>query len=82
MKSSIKFDDYSDLEDLDTDIVGIETRYILDGASNLSQAAELARTFAEYLEGLEADGYELVEVISQGKGIASQDVVSSDDSLF
>lgn len=81
MSSNIKFDDYS-LDNLDVDIVSIESRYVLDGASTLSEAAELARFFAEYLENLEAEGYELTDVISQGKGRASQDIVETIDSLF
>lgn len=82
MKSSIKFDDHlSGVDDYDADMMAIESRYMLDGASTLAEAADLARAFAEYLEELEANGYELIEIISQGKGQASQDV-QSEDSLF
>jgi hypothetical protein len=82
MKSNIKFDDHlSEIDDYDADLVGIESRYMLDGATTLAEAADLARIFADYLEELEANGYELVEVISQGKGKASQHI-DSEDSFF
>lgn len=77
MSSNIKFDDYSS-----DDVIGIESRYVLDGAASLMEAADLARSFADYLEALEAEGYELTDIITKGKGRVSQDVSELQNTLF
>lgn len=48
----------------------IRGRYILDGADNLLEAAELARDYANFLEGLAAEGFELRSTIDDDFGYA------------
>jgi len=58
-------------ESLDVNTVVVRAQYILDGASSLGEAADMARAFADYLDGLSEDGYELVEMIQDDRGFAS-----------
>jgi hypothetical protein len=48
----------------------IRGKWILDGADNLVEAAEMARAYADFLEGLASDGYTLRASIEDDYGFA------------
>lgn len=50
--------------------VFIHTKWILDGADTLSEAAEAARAFADFLDSLQDDGFVLMDTIEDGNGFA------------
>lgn len=56
---------------LDVTTFPIRAQYILDGASTLEDAADMARAFADYLDALREQGYELVDMIQDDKGFAA-----------
>lgn len=64
-------DDIQSLGSLDVNTVIVRARYILDGASSLEDAADMARAYADYLDGLKDQGYELVNMIQDDKGLAA-----------
>lgn len=59
-----------DDNEIDYGFVVIKAQYILDGASSMLEAADMARAFADYLESLSDDGYELKAPIQEDRGIA------------
>lgn len=63
-----QINDEDDVEDFST--FTIRGKYILDGADTLLEAAELARDYASFLEGLVAQGYELRATIDDDYGFA------------
>lgn len=81
--SLIKFSNYN-LDHEDDGEITINPRYILDGASTLSEAAELAEAYADFLRDLESNGYQLEDVIQRGLGIAANNPVANDetDAIF
>lgn len=48
----------------------IKAKWILDGASTLEEVAEMARLYAEYVETLIAQGYELRSPVVDDYGYA------------
>ena len=46
----------------------IRAKWIMDGATNLPQAAQLVREFADHLDILAAQGYQLREEINDDYG--------------
>jgi hypothetical protein len=80
MKSDLTFDEYSDF-DTDSELL-ISSEFILDGASTLEDAAEMARNYADYLEDLANEGYELMGTISQGKGHITLEPVEVEESIY
>lgn len=62
--------------------VAVETRYILDGATTLQEAIELSKSFTNYLEDLEAEGFELIDAIYRGKGLVSLYAPEKEEELF
>lgn len=79
--NNIKFDDY-DLDIENFNKIDLECKYILDGATTLDEAMELVNGFMAYLQELESNGFELEDVIVQGKGRVTLDPIPSEDSLF
>lgn len=69
--SFIISDEEEDLDTLDVETVAVRAQYILDGASTLEEAADMARAFADYLDSLADNGYELVGMIQDDRGMAS-----------
>jgi hypothetical protein len=61
--------DFIDEDDNESSFV-IRGKWILDGSDNLLAAAEMARNYADFLEGLYEDGYELVGTIDNDYGFA------------
>lgn len=69
------FDDLltEDIDELDEEVdhkVVIRGRWVLDGATTLLEAAEMAREQADYFEQLHELGYELTGVIDDDYGLA------------
>lgn len=60
-----------DFDTLDVESVAVRAQYILDGASTLEEAADMARAFADYLDSLAENGYELAGMIQDDRGVAS-----------
>ncbi len=46
----------------------IRAKWTIDDAKTLSEAAEKLRSFANYLEKIEADGWQLTEVVNDDYG--------------
>lgn len=59
-----------DFDTLDVETVAVRAQYILDGASTLEEAADMARAFADYLDSLAENGYELTGMIQDDRGVA------------
>lgn len=72
---------FDDPDTLDGD-VGIETRYILDGATTIQEAIELSKSFTSYLEDLESAGFEIIERIYKGKGAVSIYTPDDEGEMF
>lgn len=64
-------EDYTNSDQLDIETVIVRAQYILDGASSLEDAADMARAFADYLDTLAENGYELVSIIQDDRGLAT-----------
>lgn len=78
------FDNYEDLEEFDDDdeffdISRIESKskgvvvniqHIIDGATTLTEAADMTRMYAEFLDSLENEGFQLYETVRDGSGYA------------
>lgn len=66
--------DSNSIDDIEVDSeqqgVFLHSKWILDGADTLSEAAELARTYADFLEQLQGEGYVLMDTIEDGNGFA------------
>jgi hypothetical protein len=61
--------DDAETQDDETSYV-IRGKWILDGADTLADAAEMARAYADFLEELSAQGYELRSTIDDDYGFA------------
>ena len=64
-------EDFGTTDLLDVTTFPIRGQYILDGASTLEDAADMVRAFADYLDALKDQGYELVDMIQDDKGFAA-----------
>lgn len=64
-------EDDLEVDSLDVKTVRIQAQFILDGATTLSEAADAARAYADYLDDLADDGYELSSFIQDDMGFAS-----------
>jgi hypothetical protein len=65
-------DDYED-EDFDSDKERIiRAKWTIDGAATLSEAAALSRAFANELEDLEADGWQLTQPVEDDYGFCGR----------
>ena len=82
------FDNYEDLSDMeDEDLfdlnriestskgVVVDSRHIMDGATSLSEAADMLRLYADHLDALDAEGFQLYETIAGGSGYAIPQVL-------
>lgn len=60
----------ADLEDEDDfDGIGcVRAKWSMDGAASLSEAAAMLRRYAEWLEELERDGWQLIEPVDDDYG--------------
>lgn len=72
------FDDVEDLMEDDDEVVydtsvSIRGKWILDGAQDLAEAAEMARAYADYLDNLQEEGYVLRNPIEDDYGFATID---------
>lgn len=56
---------------LDVETVAVHAQFILDGASTLTEAADAARAYADFLDGLVDNGYELTAPIQDDRGFAT-----------
>lgn len=68
---SFLLEEEEDIDTLDVQSVAVRAQYILDGASTLEEAADMARAFADYLDSLAENGYELTGMIQDDRGVAS-----------
>lgn len=50
----------------------IRAKWVMDGASTLSEAAENLRAFAAYLEGMEKEGWQLTAPVADDYGFIRQ----------
>jgi hypothetical protein len=68
MDDDARHDDDSDddLDDENEEI--IRAKWVMDGASNLKQAASQLRLFADELESLESEGWELTGPVQDDYG--------------
>lgn len=55
----------------ETQEVTVRAKWTIDGATTLSEAAALARRFADQLEKLERDGYQLTGPVDGDYGFAT-----------
>jgi hypothetical protein len=55
-------------EEIEDDSEVIRAKWSMDGAKTLKEAAEMLRSFAQYVEDLESDGYQLVDPVSDDYG--------------
>jgi hypothetical protein len=62
-------DDFIDEDDNESTFV-IRGKWILDGSDTLLDAAAMARDYADFLESLHEEGYELVKSIEDDYGFA------------
>lgn len=62
-------DEFAAEDDNESRLV-IRGKWILDGSDTLAEAAEMARAYADFLEGLAADGYELRSTIDDDYAVA------------
>lgn len=48
----------------------LNTRVIADGATTVAEVADMLRIYADYLDGLADEGYEVFQAIQNGTGYA------------
>ena len=66
--------DEEELEDgdqLDVKSIVIRSQYIMDGASTLEEASDMLRAFADYIDSLNENGYELTSMIQDDRGFVT-----------
>jgi len=82
MSLALEFDNFK--ENYDEDDLVLHTKWILDGASSMEEVIELARSFVGYLEELERNGYNLLNVVDNGNAVFTLNEVDTDneDSIF
>jgi hypothetical protein len=64
-------EEFDGTDSLDVHSFPVRGQFILDGATTLQEAADMARAFADYLDMLEDQGYQLVDTIQDDKGFAA-----------
>jgi len=57
-------------EDIDSSF-SIRAKYILDGATSLEEAADMARAYADYLEQLAEQGFQLAYAVEDDYGFVT-----------